>query len=76
MQLSMNNPIKQNQSPYIIHNGMKLRQGKFRVDIRKRFFTERVVSHWNRLPREVFMAPGLSEFKESLDDALSHMVYF
>ena len=55
-------------------NGMKLHQGKFRVDIRKRFFTERVVSHWNRLPWEVVTAPSLSEFKEHLDDALSHMV--
>ena len=45
------------------------------VQIRlKRLFTERVVSHWNRLPREVVMAPSLSEFKERLDDTLSHMV--
>ncbi|KAK4824390.1 LOW QUALITY PROTEIN: hypothetical protein QYF61_014050 [Mycteria americana] len=55
-------------------NGMKLRQGKFRLDIRKRFFTEWVVGHWNRLHREMMTAPGLSEFKECLDDALSHMV--
>ena len=55
-------------------NGMKLCQGKFRLDIRKRFFTERVVGHWNRLLREVVMAPSLSEFKERLDKALSHMV--
>ncbi|KAK4828996.1 hypothetical protein QYF61_001752 [Mycteria americana] len=54
-------------------NGMKLHQGKFRLDFRKRFFTERVVSHWNRLPKEPVTAPSLSEFKECLDDALSHM---
>lgn len=53
---------------------MKLYQRKFRLGIRKSFFTERVVSHWNRLPREVVMAPSLSEFKEHLDDALSCMV--
>ena len=53
---------------------MKLRQGKFSLDITKRFFTERVVGHWNRLPTEVAMAPSLSEFKERLDDALNHMV--
>ena len=55
-------------------NGVKLRQGKFRLDIRKRFFTERVVAHWTRLPSEVITAPSLSEFKKQLDCALSHMV--
>ncbi|KAK4818505.1 LOW QUALITY PROTEIN: hypothetical protein QYF61_014318 [Mycteria americana] len=57
-------------------NVMKLRQGKFRLDIRKRFLTERVVAHWNRLPREAVMAPSLSEFKKRLDNALSHMMHF
>ncbi|KAK4815563.1 hypothetical protein QYF61_004080 [Mycteria americana] len=56
-------------------HGMKPHQGKFRLDMRNRSFSERVVSHWNRLPREVVMAPSLSEFKERLDDALSHMDY-
>jgi len=55
-------------------NGMKLCQEKFRLDIRRKFFSERVVSHRNRLPREAVMTPSLSELKEHLDDALSHMV--
>ena len=55
--------------------GVKLRQARFRLDVSKRFFTERrVVAHWNRLPRELVTAPSLSEFKKRLDCALSHVV--
>jgi len=51
-----------------------LHQGRFRLDIRKNIFTERVVRHWHRLPRAVVESPSLEGFKKRVDMALQGMV--
>ncbi|KFV14196.1 hypothetical protein N340_14011, partial [Tauraco erythrolophus] len=55
-------------------NGFKRKEGRFRLDIRKKFFTLRMVRHWNRLPREVVDAPSLAAFKATLDEALGNLL--
>jgi len=57
-------------------NGSKLKEGRFRLDIRKKFFTKRVVKHWPRLPREAVAAPSLAVLKARLDGALSTLVWW
>ena len=55
-------------------NGFKLKEGRSRLDIRKKFFTVRVVRHWHRLPKEVVAAPSLTVFEARLDEALSNLI--
>ena len=57
-------------------NGFKLRRGRFRLDIRRKFFTQRVVTRWNRLPKEAVDAPSLEAFKARLDVALGSLVWW
>ncbi|KFU95539.1 hypothetical protein M959_14413, partial [Chaetura pelagica] len=54
--------------------GFKLEEGRFRLDIRRKFFSVRVVTHWNLLPREAVEAPSLEVLKGRLDGALSNLV--
>ncbi|RMC00576.1 hypothetical protein DUI87_23192 [Hirundo rustica rustica] len=55
-------------------HSLKLRQGRYRLDIGKKFFMERVIKYCNDLPREVVESPSLDMFKKSLDVALDVVV--
>ena len=53
-------------------NDSKLKEGRFRLDIRKKLFTVRVVRHWNRLPRDVVDVPSVETLKVRLSRTLSN----
>ena len=55
-------------------NVFKLKDGRFRLDIRKNYFTMRVVRHWNRLPSDVVDVPSLETFEARLGQALGNLI--
>jgi len=55
-------------------NGFRLKEGRFRLAVRKKFFNVRVVRPWNWLPREAVDVPSLAVFKARLDGVLSNLV--
>ena len=55
-------------------DGFKLKEGRFRLEVRRNFYTVRVVRPWHRLPREAVDAPSLEVFKARLDEALSNLI--
>ena len=57
-------------------NGLKQKQKRFRLDIRRKLFTQRVLMHWNRLPKEAVDVLSLESFKARLDVALGSLVWW
>ena len=55
-------------------NGFKLKERRLKLHIRGKFFTEREMRSWNRLPRALVAALSLEVFKARLDGALSSLV--
>ena len=59
-----------------LNNGFKMKEGSFRLDTKKKFFTMRVVRYWQRLPRKATDAPSLKAIKARLDEALGNLIWW
>ena len=57
-------------------DSFKLEVGRFTLDVRNKLFIQRVVRHWNRLPREVVNALSLEVFKARVDGILGSLIYW
>ncbi|KFZ59070.1 hypothetical protein N338_08901, partial [Podiceps cristatus] len=55
-------------------SGLKLKEGRFILDIRKKFYPLRVMRHWNRSPREFIDASSLEVFKARLGKAVGNLI--
>lgn len=68
-------PLHQKFSDRTRDNSFKHKEGRFRIDIRNKFFTMRMLRHWNRMPREAMDATSLEVFSVGLERALSNLFW-
>lgn len=62
------------RSDRMSRNGLKFHQGRFRLHIKRSFFAERVIKHWNMLSREVVVLPSLEVFRRGIDVIVGNMI--
>ena len=53
-----------------------LKEGRFRLAVRGKFYSDRMVKHWHRLPREAVCDPSLEVFKARLDGTLGSLIWW
>jgi len=74
--LGWKGPLRSSSSNPPRRNGFKLKEERFRLHVRKKLLTQRLVKNWHRLPREAVDAPSLDAFKARLDEALCRLIWW